>query len=217
MKKHIVLLVSLVFAFGIMGAGYAAWSQELTINQTIETGLLAFSFDADGEILPNENSEAFFDAENALMFDGSSAVAAGDALDVTIVNAYPGATATVNATIANASTVPARLAFSTDFLPEDVRIIGITVNDEVLEVDAMVDGEKSSASPLLLPEEEVAVAYTLLVVDPDDADNEGGLAPEYDTTDSSSWADAITGEFAQESSFDGSILLTFVQDTYNAE
>lgn len=44
MKKIGILALALVFAFGALGVSYARWSQELYIEQTIETGVVRIGF-----------------------------------------------------------------------------------------------------------------------------------------------------------------------------
>lgn len=219
MKKYRIILLSLILAFGLMGAGYAAWSDTLYIDHTIKTGELAFSFTEDGEIVCHDlnNDDSTLQSDNKF-YNGAECTAEGlgESLEVNVHNAYPGATFTVSSTILNESTVPARLAFTTDFNPDEVKIIGISVDGVPLDYDEITHEVLTSASELISPNNEgVFVQYTLLVVDPDDPDNPGGAEPiDYDTLDTTTWGN-ITDDFDQGSSFTGKINLTFVQDTFH--
>lgn len=108
MKKLRFVVPTMVLAVAMMGAGYAAWSDSVTINNSVTTGQFNFQLaagtQADGIGLTS-----------ALV--GVTAV--NDTVDVNnqtstlqVTNMYPGASAVIDIPVANASTIPATMTVS---------------------------------------------------------------------------------------------------------
>jgi predicted ribosomally synthesized peptide with SipW-like signal peptide len=97
MKKIGLLVLAVVLALGLVGVGYAAWSQNVNATVTVNAGTLAAS--------GYSTSGTAFDSYG--MKDATYAVAnAGyDTVTVTLSNAYPG-TFTVPFYLVNDGTVP---------------------------------------------------------------------------------------------------------------
>ncbi|WP_418790603.1 SipW-dependent-type signal peptide-containing protein [Phosphitispora sp. TUW77] len=103
MKKSRFLVLALVVAIMMMGAGYAAWTETVTINNTVETGNLSVAL-ADGTVvvndtLTNRTAEAVLD---------TSAVD-DNVVNVTVTNLYPGAVATVTVPVTNDGSIPVKI------------------------------------------------------------------------------------------------------------
>ena len=92
MKKSSFIAMVLVVALVLMGAGYAAWTDRLSINTEIKTGYLDVSF------------------ADAAVFESSNLVTT----NVSIGNMYPGATADVTLKMTNNGTIPVGMNAITD-------------------------------------------------------------------------------------------------------
>jgi hypothetical protein len=104
MKKLGLLMLALVIALGSLGVAYAAWAQDLTIENTVNTGYISASF-ADYSV----GTDPYADLSAAI--DGSGAQDAkldllNDELNVTIDDAYPGFSQTIYFKVVNNGTVP---------------------------------------------------------------------------------------------------------------
>jgi predicted ribosomally synthesized peptide with SipW-like signal peptide len=100
MKKGRVIASSLAVALMLSGAGYAAWTDSLTINNTVSTGEFNVRFNA-ASITKSE----YMTATTTNTFDHNSKT-----LDVVVGNLYPGASANLKATFINDGTIPAQLS-----------------------------------------------------------------------------------------------------------
>lgn len=114
MKKTKFIALVLVVAIGLMGAGYAAWSDSILINTTVQTGQLDVHFVEDAEILladPHVGIEVDYANDGSDSTDGQSDL---DIANVTITNMYPKAEAKVTLRIQNNSTIPVNMNAITD-------------------------------------------------------------------------------------------------------
>ena len=111
MRKSRFLVLALVVAVMMMGAGYAAWTETVTINNNVCTGELdvdlaagtvAVFSDTAGAVEPagiTRTAEAVLDAGDT---ENNTAT-------VTVDNLYPGAFVTISVPISNVGTIPAKL------------------------------------------------------------------------------------------------------------
>ncbi|ERI92092.1 hypothetical protein HMPREF1982_02632 [Clostridiales bacterium oral taxon 876 str. F0540] len=100
MKKAKVLTAALVAGLLTMGAGYAAWTDNLNITNVIQTGELAATFtsaSASGDAYVTANASAIAPTGRT------------NSINFTIQNLYPGAGATLNASFKNDGTIPAKI------------------------------------------------------------------------------------------------------------
>lgn len=117
MKKTKYLALVLVVAIMMMGAGYAAWTDTLTVNSTVNTGYLDVDFTnviGSGLTSPlvevahnivSDGDNTYGDHKSA----GSGKMANNDLLELTISNFYPGAIAGRIVTVKNEGTVPVKI------------------------------------------------------------------------------------------------------------
>lgn len=108
MKKSKFLALALAIAVMLMGAGYAAWTDQLNITDTIKTGHLDVHFvDLEG------NSElTLADYETGSVSytqDGEGGQNDWDTATATINNVYPGGNFTIKYRLFNNSTMPVKL------------------------------------------------------------------------------------------------------------
>lgn len=129
MKKTSFVVLTIVLTFALMGAGYAAWSDQLRINNTVNTGTLQFAF-ISGSVKSDSYST------------GSAKVLNDKTLAVVIDNVYPGAVTTVTANIDNMSTIPALLTLTAGFDPlfsvTDITVNGVPYTGSI-NIDAAAD------------------------------------------------------------------------------
>jgi predicted ribosomally synthesized peptide with SipW-like signal peptide len=124
MKKTKVIALVLCAAIMLMGAGYAYWSDTLTINNTVSTGELNVVFDnANGAnvtrggddqsgYIPGTNKgkwyyEAYVKHEGLNGGTITTITDGGKTVNTVVTNMYPGAYAQYYGTIVNKGTIPA--------------------------------------------------------------------------------------------------------------
>lgn len=166
MKRIRVLALVLVFAFAALGGAYAAWSDSIFINETVETGIVnitwanAESNDSKREPAdkanPDDQMTGYYNEqkldvgsksvgitdETESQVPGAYVDGEGDILEITLENGYPGYTATVTADIKNIGTIPVKCDFAEvagSEVPEWM-IVRIIDNDGV-EYWNSVDGQ----------------------------------------------------------------------------
>lgn len=107
MKKIKFISMVLVLCLALMGAAFAQWTEDITINGTVETAVFDLQFTAASTNDDNEPA----DPGKALDVAKTEAdvITVGKSIDVDVTNAYPGYTATVSYTITNNSTIPVRI------------------------------------------------------------------------------------------------------------
>ncbi len=117
--KAVYTLAIAAILLAIVGAAYAAWTEQLTIKATVNTGELDVAFDenslsvtdngADPQAAGYNNNEGFDVASASLQVTDSDDE--GDAIELTftIDNAYPGYSACAQFNIVNIGTIPAEI------------------------------------------------------------------------------------------------------------
>lgn len=107
MKKLRILSSSLIVATMLTGAGYAAWTDTLTINNTVETGQLNVQFH-EGKFLglqyPDASADKYVEAKAEISDKDSHTT------QIDLNNLYPGAWAAFRVRAINAGTIPAKVA-----------------------------------------------------------------------------------------------------------
>lgn len=105
MKKTRILALAVIVAVMLMGAGYAAWTDRLTINNTVGTGELKVEF-VDDEVFPLIGDFDYTLEENNYI---ESSINQNDpkTTTVTISNMYPGNLVFYEALFENKGTIPA--------------------------------------------------------------------------------------------------------------
>lgn len=100
MKKAKILTAALVAGLLTMGAGYAAWTDNLNITNIIQTGELASTF---------TQASAVGDPYVTASASAIAPTGRTNSINFTIQNLYPGAGATLNASFKNDGTIPAKI------------------------------------------------------------------------------------------------------------
>lgn len=144
MKKKIGLIcLALVLALGILGVGYAMWSEELVVDTTVQTGEVCMEITNPGEVLPtpacdwnwgswvyNENAwscppeHKFLDADitaackdigyiDSMTLSDSDADGYNDTLTVVIRDGYPYYLAEISFQLHNCGTIPVKIGTPT--------------------------------------------------------------------------------------------------------
>ena len=114
MKKTRFLAMILVVSIMLMGAGYAAWNESITISSTVDTGNLSVAMSTGNVyVYPNASmlaEDGFTNTQRTLkeaILD-SSAVEK-NVVNVKVNNLYPGARVKVVVPIANDGSIPVKL------------------------------------------------------------------------------------------------------------
>lgn len=108
MKKHKILVVALALAVMFTGAGYAYWTQTLTIDNTVNTGYLDVGFVCDGD---DAWDDGYISGRTSdLVTLTSTRSTDKQELDFTVGNFYPGAGASLDFVVLNSGTVPAKIS-----------------------------------------------------------------------------------------------------------
>ena len=121
MKKIKYLVLSMVVAIALVGAGYAAWTDNILINTQVNTGMLDLSYVdiADELVLPE------YVTGNVGYAQDQSGDNDWDKAKVTLSNLYPGAKASVMLKIQNNSTIPVKMNAITDVRSENWGLNGV--------------------------------------------------------------------------------------------
>jgi len=158
MKKIGILLFVLVLAMGMMGIGYAMWSEDLTIEGTVYTGEVNVTFshysndggehgtcDAGGFLVPNFDPKEpgtwnpdtqIWDGEREIKNVASTnceltVVEEIDTLQITLDNAYPCYFGSVLFDIENTGSIPVKV--------NSVKLVGKSKNGVVTDIDPPID------------------------------------------------------------------------------
>ncbi len=124
MKKTKFILLSLVAAMILMGAGYAAWSQSFTITSTVSTGELFVDITNDGitdiEVIDSDgswnpvnekNEDQYYLDVSAFTAEATKSGSSGAGIDIitdityTLPEIYPGTKVTSQITFENKGTM----------------------------------------------------------------------------------------------------------------
>jgi len=105
LRKIAFIGMALVLALGVMGAGFALWSDSLFIAGTIETGSIGLVWTVD--LPPTDNEAPDKDVSSA-----DSWIDAAGILHITIVNAYPCITYTIPFDLHGIGSVPVHTAMT---------------------------------------------------------------------------------------------------------
>lgn len=105
MRKTRFLAMILVVSLMLMGAGYAAWTDQVVISNTVATGNLDVELQSGGVVAVNDTLTNRT-AEYVINKDSDQE---NDLATVTITNLYPGAEATVTIPVKNIGTIPVKL------------------------------------------------------------------------------------------------------------
>ncbi|MFZ5352002.1 MAG: hypothetical protein ACOZCL_04650 [Bacillota bacterium] len=111
MRKTKFLIMVLVVSIMLMGAGYAAWTDQLVINNTVSTGELDVQMLQEGSTVVVNDELTNREAECVVNMDSEGEY---DLAEVTITNLYPGAVATVTIPVQNTGDIPVLLQSATN-------------------------------------------------------------------------------------------------------
>jgi hypothetical protein len=162
MKKVGLLILALVVALGALGAGYAAWSESITVTGTVSAGNLDVDFavasnDAGNAQDPREGGSwdgiswtegirwdydaASTDVTLNPTSDENADAVTSNTLTITVTDVYPGYKSSVALAVTNNGTIPVKVSTGTitDTTPAGVRITGdITAFADVIQPGATV-------------------------------------------------------------------------------
>lgn len=165
MKKVRFLALSLVVAVALMGAGYAYWTDTLTINNTVSTGELKVEF-TDNQHYPkvsgtNEYVETFINQDDA------------KTTTVTVGNLHPGTQGIFSARVDNLGTIPAKfdnvkIDIEKDELGGNLAIIGGVIKYKKDQVSGNVEERSFSCYGVENLEATINTALTGLQLEPDE-------------------------------------------------
>lgn len=98
MKKLKIIIASLAISMIFLGVGYAAWTDSLSISNTVKTGTFDINFKGGTVAWNSDNNNV---AQGYVTIDEN-----GKAI-VTLENLYPNAVATITIKVKNDGTIPA--------------------------------------------------------------------------------------------------------------
>lgn len=144
MKKSRFLVLVLVVSIMMMGAGYAYWTDAVTLTTTVNTGNLEVLFDTAGT---TNNVRTFA----VTPVNGQNAVATGTVTftddrnaSIAVANLFPGASGSTSLSVINNSTIPVKLV-DMGFTPTTT---GINTSEVI--VSATISSA-SLAQPITVP------------------------------------------------------------------
>ncbi|MGL4344446.1 MAG: hypothetical protein ACRCTE_04545 [Cellulosilyticaceae bacterium] len=101
MKSTKFMAGALVLSIGLLGTGYAYWTDALTVGTTVSTGELRVEYIGGGN--PNTVKSEYVETEKVATQDDTKE------FKVKIGNMYPGASNTFNRELQNFGTIPAQI------------------------------------------------------------------------------------------------------------
>jgi hypothetical protein len=113
MKKLGLIILVAVMALGALGAAYAAWTQNLYANATVNTGSVAAEISSSAANAGPIGVGSPLNPLTTATLTLGSQVYTNDTLIVTIANAYPGLTVFIPFTVYNTGTVGLVATFGT--------------------------------------------------------------------------------------------------------
>ncbi len=154
--KTVYVMALLAILFASISAAYSMWSETLQINNNIETGKVAVSFDSytcrdegpDPQMNSNFNNDEGKDVGACSIevqevdSDGNKVV-----LQVDVSNAYPGYLACIDFTVANTGTIPVKL-YNYDLTGVNSTALNVTFT--VPDVTQIHAGESSDTYTLCI-------------------------------------------------------------------
>jgi hypothetical protein len=114
MKKAKFLALALAGAITLMGAGYAAWTDTITITSEVDTAMLDVYFHETSSEKPHKIINEIDPLEVASISvgygsdNGSAGPDTNDVATITVLNLYPGFSANCILTLTNQSEIPIR-------------------------------------------------------------------------------------------------------------
>lgn len=135
MKKIGFIILAVVLALGALGAGYAYWSQTLTVSGSVTTGTLEVGMQP-GTIpapQPDAGGATYYMNHAGLLVESGW----WDTIEAGILHAYPGYSVTSELLVKNLGTVPAKV-LKVNFTP---------TGDFVTEMGIMTIGDWSIRAP----------------------------------------------------------------------
>lgn len=138
MKKAKFLALVMVFAIMLMGVGYAAWTDKVTLNTTVSTGVFDVDFTSVSAKALNEADifnipSQIKNLQSNLDCHAVDHKTKSDRIIVTAGNLYPGASFQVDAKVTNTGTIPAILNNVTASAAGDASLL------DLLEVTVIYD------------------------------------------------------------------------------
>jgi hypothetical protein len=109
--------MTLVIALASLGTSYACWSQDLTIKGAIDTGEVDVAFGKAVSNDPRGETDPGYDKDVATT---EVTGAFSDKLTVSITNAYPCYTSSVEFTVRNKGTIPVKIKSINIDSPEEI-------------------------------------------------------------------------------------------------
>ncbi|MTI66907.1 MAG: hypothetical protein FH753_09950 [Firmicutes bacterium] len=152
MKRTKFLALALVAAIMVMGAGYAYWSETITISNTVKTGELDFTF----------NDAAIVSVDEYMDYDATSTCGVNsddnNQVDIVLEDMYPGAEATVKFDLENTGTMKAKLknfAIPTAQENEYVHVTSVKLGDaelltetiNIADLDSTLEAQNITIEP----------------------------------------------------------------------
>ncbi|MGH4122965.1 MAG: hypothetical protein ACREV6_08555 [Clostridium sp.] len=137
MKKRRILVAAVIVTTMLVGAGFAAWTDKLTVNSTVSTGELNVKFTEctmykDNEIGIGDYAKTDF---NPSYIEGNTNT---KSLDLTLNNLYPGVSAILCSRFENNGTIPA--VIKSVVITEETAILKGLNNKDLVK---MTDDEKA--------------------------------------------------------------------------
>ena len=113
MKKTRIIAIVLVVALMAMGAGYAAWSEQITINTTATTGQLKVEFVQEDNWLVDYPDLGVFDNKLSKPDYLTGGIVHGPKVTTVTVNKmYPGSTVVFDLKAENLGSIPAKFDYA---------------------------------------------------------------------------------------------------------
>lgn len=109
MKKAAFLVILFILCISLLGVGYAAWNDVLTITGTVNTGTFDVKFTQANSNDAGSTNDPGLPDSIAKNVGSTETVVTNKQVTVTISNGYPGYSSQVSYEITNDGTIPAKV------------------------------------------------------------------------------------------------------------
>lgn len=113
MKKVGFIVLAVILALGLVGAAYAAFSQNLFAQANVQTGNVSVEWSGTYTTTSTGNNVGITADELGASIAYSQTSAPDDTATITVSNAYPGAWVEVTPVLYNSGNIPATVSIST--------------------------------------------------------------------------------------------------------
>jgi hypothetical protein len=132
MKKVGFIVLAVILALGLVGAAYAAFSQNLFAQANVQTGSVSVEWSSATTAVTGTNADVNGDLLSVGPIVYSNTLGGtDDTATITVSNAYPGAWVLITPVFYNDGNIPATVSLSNTYLDGNLLVSGVSPSNTV--------------------------------------------------------------------------------------